>query len=66
MMMVRYVSYIMFESFVTVIFKQTKTALSLASSDEVKEALLSSRFASEVYNRLLLWCYHFDVLTAGS
>lgn len=29
-------------------FKQTKTALSLASSDEVKEALLSSRFASEV------------------
>lgn len=33
-----------------IIFKQTKTPLSLASSDEVKEALLSGRFGSEVHN----------------
>ena len=46
--------------------KQTKTALSLASSDEVKEALLSSRFASEVCYILLLSSYHFDILNAGS
>ena len=35
-------------------FHQTKTSLSLASSDEVKEVLLSSRFASEVCDAWLL------------